>query len=420
MRNCAGGALLCSPAMSTRSRIWLSCLFPVLVGCTSTSPSAEDSDPTNGLTTTGASSTETSGNSSEETSDGSKLDLPGEFDLPSAETGEECAADTIEPELTSVPVDIILVIDTSFSMGDAIAAVQTSINVDFAQILMDSGVDYRLVVLGAQTDTQVPICISAPLSGTDCNPPPAVPAINDTYKHYDAETGSGAFLNSILNWHSMPDKHGLAPGGYQDFLRPEASKVILGMTDGASASGDPAAGDTFDSALLSLIPASFGIEGDRQYVFHLVVDMPANMPPTEPWLADDPIAGLGGSLQQVAILSGGWRFPLSETGSFPVLFQEIASDVVESTPVACEFPIPTPEEGEIDPDTIEIDYFANGQPPPIPFSQVVDLAACTDQSFYIADDTVVLCPQACELVQSEPMAQLDVRYGCDVGFDPAG
>ena len=148
--------------------------------------------------------------------------------------------------------------------------------------------------------------------------------------------------------------------------------------------------------------------------------MPANMPPTEPWLSDDPIAGSGGSLQQVAVLSGGWRFPLSEVDSFPILFQEIASDVVESTPIACEFPIPTPEEGEIDPDTIEIDYYPNGEPPPVPFFQVVDLAACAPGAFYIANDTVVLCPEACALVQGDAAAQLDVRYGCDTGFDPQG
>jgi hypothetical protein len=31
---------------------------------------------------------------------------------------------------------------------------------------------------------------------------------------------------------------------------------------------------------------------------------------------------------------------------------------------------------------------------------------------------VFLCPQACALVQADPDAKLDVRYGCDVGFVP--
>jgi hypothetical protein len=348
-----------------------------------------------------------------------KLDFADDEDLPSATTGD-CVAETLDPEVTSIPVDIILIVDTSFSMAPAIGAVQASINVDFAQILEQSGVDYRVIVLGGLTDTQVPICISSPLSNTDCNPPPAVPAINDHYKHYDAETGSGAFLSSILAWYGTPDKHGLAPGGYQDFLRPEAAKVFLGMTDGTSASGNPSDGDAFDAGLLALQPPAFGTPGDRQYKFHLIVEMPVNTPADAPWLPDDPIVGNAASLEQVAIVSGGWRFPLSQTQSFSVLFQEVAEDVVATTPIACEFPIPEAPVGEIDPDTIEIDYYPAMQPPPIAFHQVVDLAACEPNAFYIANDSVILCPDACALVQADSLAQLDVRYGCDVGFDPQG
>jgi hypothetical protein len=391
----------------------------VLLACSSeqgrTSSSLES-----GVATLGTDSETGSTSSSTSNTTGPKLDVStDEEDLPSATTGE-CVAETLDPEVVSIPVDILLVVDTSFSMAPAIDAVETSINVDFAQILEQSGIDYRVIVLGAQTNTQVPICISSPLSNTDCNPTPAVPAINDHYKHYDAETGSGAFLASILLWYATPDKHGLAPGGYQDFLRPEAAKVFLGMTDGTSASGNPADGDAFDANLLALQPPVFGTPGDRQYKFHLIVEMPVNMPADAPWLPDDPIVGNAGSLERVAILSGGWRFPLSQTGSFSVLFQEVAEDVIETTPIACEFPIPEAPMGEIDPNTIEIDYYPANQPPAVAFHQVVDLAACEANAFYIANETVILCPEACALVQGDPMAKLDVRYGCDVGFDPQG
>jgi hypothetical protein len=400
-------------------RVGISCLsLLLLTACSGDEPRPSDTD-TN-VTSLSSAGTETSGETMSSADTGIKLDVPNdEQDLPSATT-EDCVAESTGAETTSLPVDIVLVVDTSFSMAPAIQAVQDSINIDFANILAQSGVDYRVIVLGGATDTQVPICISAPLSGTDCNPPPPVPAITDRYKHYDAQTGSGAFLASILNWYGTPDKHNLAPGGYQDFLRPEAVKVILGMTDGTSASDSPAEGDAFDTNLLNLQPAAFGTPGDRRYKFHLIVSMPANTPAEEPWLSDDPIAGSGGSLQQVAILTGGWRYPLSETQVFPLLFQEIAEDVIATTPIACEFPIPEAPMGEIDPNTIEIDYLVNGQPPPIAFHQVVDLASCEAEAFYITNDTVILCPDSCALVQADPGAQLDVRYGCDVGFDPQG
>ena len=156
----------------------------------------------------------------------------------------------------------------------------------------------------------------------------------------------------------------------------------------------------------------------RSYLFHAIVTMNPNDPPDAPWLPMDPIQGEGGSIQQVSVVSGGWRFPLSQTQSFDVLFQEIAKDVVASTPIACDFPIPIPQMGTIDPNTIEVDYKIGGLDPAKALHQVVDLAACEPDAFYIADDLVHLCPAACAEVQADSMARLDVRYGCDVGFDP--
>ncbi|HET6584332.1 MAG TPA: hypothetical protein VFG69_12810, partial [Nannocystaceae bacterium] len=98
---------------------------------------------------------------------------------------------------------------------------------------------------------------------------------------------------------------------------------------------------------------------------------------------------------------------------------QIAEGVVENTPVACSFAIPDPPPGEtIDPDTIEIDYLPGGVGPAESFHQVVDLTECAADAFYIENATIFLCPDACALVQADAAAQLDVRFGCDVGFVP--
>ena len=343
-RSTHGGALRCGMQLLRPCIALLPALS--LIACSS-NEGRNTNGESSGVATldTGATESGDSNTSNTTNTTSPKLDVAADDeDLPSATTGD-CVSETLDPEVVSIPVDILLVVDTSFSMAPAIGAVQNSINVDFAQILEQSGIDYQVIVLGGLTDTQVPICISSPLSNTDCNPPPPVPAINDHYKHYDAETGSGAFLTNILAWYATPDKHGLAPGGYQDFLRPEATKVFLGMTDGTSASGNPADGDAFDAGLLALQPPVFGTPGDRQYKFHLIVEAPVNAPADAPWLPQDPIVGNAGSLEQVAIVSGGWRFPLSQTQSFSVLFQEVAEDVIATTPIACEFPIPRSTDG---------------------------------------------------------------------------
>jgi hypothetical protein len=381
-----------------------------------TGTSGTASTPTTGVTDGGPTST-----GDAITGDGPKLDVGATPDLGQDATTGECAAQQLEPEVSSLGVDIVVVVDTSNSMAAAIDAVEASINVDFAAILAASGIDYRIIVLGDYPPgEQLSICISAPLSGTDCNPGPAVPAITDRYKHYDALTGSGGFLANIVAWYATPDPHGLAPGGYRDFLRAGTRKVILAMTDGTSASANTADGDAFDAALLALDPPHFGTPGDRQYLFHAIITMAPNDPPDAPWLPADPIQGDGGSIQQVSVLTGGWRFPLAQTADFDVLFQEIAKDVVETTPIACSFPIPMPPMGMIDPNTIEIDYRVGGVDPAKPLHQVVDLASCEPDAFYILAGQVTLCPEACAEVQADPKARLDVRYGCDVGFDPAG
>jgi hypothetical protein len=365
----------------------------------------------------------TSSSTTGEAADTEKLDLGGERDVPpQGDTDDECAAMTIDPEVVSQSVDVLVVVDTSNSMAEAIAAVEASINADFAAILEASGVDYRVILAGDYPPgEQLDICITMPLSTTDCAPPPAVPAVTERYKHYDAITGSGAFLDNIILWATTPDPHGLAPGGYLDFFREDSRKVILAMTDGTSASDDTAFGDAFDAQLLAFQPPVFGSAGDRRYVFHTITSMTANLPSTTPWLPADPIQGEGASIQQVSVISGGWRFPLSQSSGFDVVFQEIAQHVVDTTPIACSFPIPDPGSAEtIDTNTIEIDYSPGGMPPLRSFHQVTGLAACEPDAFYIESSTVMFCPEACTLVQADPLAHLDVRYGCDVGFDPEG
>jgi hypothetical protein len=403
----------------TRNRRWLAG-FVSAFACGSDEQPREDESSVSLASITNA---ETGASDTVGDDDGAKLDLGPQADMAGAdETSGECAAQTLEGQQTYLPIDVILVVDTSNSMADAIAAVEASINADFAAVLGGSGLDYRVLVLGDYPPAeQLYICISMPLSGTDCNPPPPIPATTPHYQQYDAITGSGAFLDNILAWYSAPDPHGLAPGGWSDWLRPEAQKLFLAMTDGSSASNSNADGDAFDAALLALPGSPFGMPGDRRYVFHSIISMEPNNPPQMPWLPADPIQGNGDSIQQVSVVSGGWRFPLSLPDDFDVVFQQIAEGVVESTPVACSFPIPEPPEGEtIDPNTIEIDYLPGGVGAAESFHQVVGPAECAADAFYISADTIFLCPEACALVQADVAAQLDVRYGCDVGFVPQG
>jgi hypothetical protein len=393
-----------------------SCAIAALLSaCGGDGGSEGNTSVTGGIgTLTGGTSGDGSGSAD---ADGGKLDLGPGHDIAPDSDGEECVSEMLDAELSYRPVDVLMVVDTSSSMGAAIAAMQASINQDFAAILEQSGLDYRVIVLSGYPD----VCIAMPLSGTDCNPAPALPAVTERYAHYGQATGSGGFLDVIVASATTPDPLGLLPGGYVDALRPESVKTIVGMTDGTSASNDTSLADAFDASMLALPGNPFGSAGDRQYVFHLFTAMDANNPPSMPWGPADPLQGEGHSIQQVAVLTGGLRFPFTQTQDFGSVFNVIATGVVDATPVSCEFAIPTPPEGEtIDPDTIEVDYTPGGVGQPETFHQVVGPGDCAADAFYISGDTVYLCPAACAIVQGDEAAHLDVRYGCDVGFDPQG
>jgi hypothetical protein len=341
-----------------------------------------------------------------------------------------CAASTLEGSLESIPVDIILVVDTSSTMNEASAAVEASINGDFAQILEESGIDYQVIVL-ASYGSGFALCLEPPLAGAPCDPLPADPAVTNRYLHYDSGTGSEFLLQNILTNYNAPDQGGYAPNGWSEWLRQDSRKVFLAFTDSRSTSNDPAVGHQFDNDLFALDPLMFGTADDRRYVFHAFMGIVANSPASEPWLPTDPLSlnaecgsddeqGPGGSIQQVAILSGGLRFPVCHPDLFGVVFEEVAQDVVASTPVACSFPIPLPPAGEtLDPTTLEVDILQGGMLAAA-LHQVVDAAACETDAFYVQGDTIHLCPLSCDTAQSDLSSTIEVRYGCDVGFVPAG
>jgi len=303
--------------MTRRISISLACMF----GTLACGDAGGRSDADTGIATLDTGNDDVdSGNGSESSSEsGTLLDLG----MGESSTGEECVAQSIEPEVGKAPVDVILVIDTSPSMDPASSSVEANINQNFAQIMANSGLDYRVIALAGYGGGSS-LCVGPPLGGADCANPPALPANTANFFHYDRSTGSGVFLESIIAWYTMPDPHGLAPGGWSDWVRPEAAKVIVGITDSTSQdANDPSKGDLFDMQLLALDPGQFGSAQDRNYTFHTINGLPAKPMPTDPWLAQEPLqfgacqgyaggVAAGPEMQQVSILLLSQRINLQQ------------------------------------------------------------------------------------------------------------
>jgi hypothetical protein len=326
------------------------------------------------------------------------------------------------------PVDIILVVDNSGSMTDEIVAIQNNINGSFADILSRSGLDYRVIAVarhGSAVAAQS-ICISRPLSTIDCTGVvPAQPGINPgRFYQYSIEIGSTDSFTQLLRAYNgtLKDEFNLAPMGFSQWLRDDAFKVFIEISDDESATPET----TFETQLFALSAKHFGDASRRNYVWHSIVGLRENTPASKPWLATDPVqitrctrgAGAvnpGLAYQRLSVRTGGLRYPICEYGSFGPIFSDIAAGVVGGSKYACDFPVPTPPAGEkVDLSSVVVEYTPGGTGFTTKLSQVANATACSLSSFYIDKDRVYLCPDVCKLVQADASPKLQTVYDCVV------
>jgi hypothetical protein len=350
-----------------------------------------------------------------------------------------CVATTAEATLEKKPVDIIFLIDNSGSMGDNITSVQKNINDNFAAIIAASGVDYRVIMISEHGPVgEESICIKAPLSSTDCNPVPAEPGQNDPiFFQYSIPISShDSWCKAIEGYDgTLPDQFGLAPTGWSQWLRKEAFKVFVEITDdnvscslnGTTLKDNNKATDgettaaAFDSALLAIGPDQFGDAAKRNYVWHSIIGLVENDPATAVYAPGDPIiTGVcdtavhpGTGYQALSITTGGLRFPICQFASYDLVFQEIAKGVIDGAKVACEFPVPEAPAGDtIDLETVVLNYTPGGMGDAQKMKQVAGAAACMPSSFYIEGDLIKLCPDTCAIVQKDGKAKIEIAFGC--------
>lgn len=354
-----------------------------------------------------------------------------------------CGTQEAGAELVPKPVDIIIAIDNSGSMGDEIVGVQDNINNNFAQIIEDSGLDYRVILVAKfGNDSSESVCIEAPLGGIPqggCTNPPGMAVNGERFFHYSTEVSSHDSWCKLLRTFdgALADDFGFAPTGWSEWLRPDAFKVFLELTDdgvscsydnkayndGNNVNGGMTAATTFDEALRATDPLHFGetIE-DRNYKWYSIVGMAYNNPPEAPYTELDPIvtgecpsaADNGTGYQALSNMTGALRFPLCDTTKYDVVFQAIAAGVVADAKIACDFEIPPPPEDKtLDEDSIVVLFTPSGQMDPIILTKVPGPDQCDPMSFYVEDGKVILCPAACTLAQDDKDAELKVEFSCD-------
>jgi hypothetical protein len=414
-------------------------------------------------------------------------DVGFEYDASSGNEGGACAVVTGEGTLVKKPMDIIIAIDNSASMQGEIQAVQARVNVDFAQIIAASGIDYRVIMVsrygnvydtnfdgGGATDSAYSICVGAPLSSLTCpaNAMATTPAVANNpprFYHHSTDIGSNNMWCRMLGSYDVADPYPrarsgwspVAPNGWSAFLRPQAFKVFVGITDdspnraeiqpnrrcdnmragdGLPGSNDMTGAANFDSALRTLSPAQFGpLDGARNYVWYSIVGMAGNaMTNPTPLTPADPVvtscctasggsttncggdtgpagdgAGPGEGYQHLSIMTGGLRYPSCYNSNFDAIFNAIAQGVIDRAGVSCEYAVPPNPNGIIDPDLTTVSY-RSGTTATV-LGRVASDTACTASGGYYFNsslDRIFLCPATCTTVQADPMARISIDFGC--------
>lgn len=347
-------------------------------------------------------------------------------------------------------VDIIFVVDNSGSMGEEIEAIEQNINVNFAQIIAASGVDYRLVMVTDHGAEPTDLCIGYPLSNTNnCSGEPGERA--GLFYHYDINVQSTDSLCILLDTlHGIDgggenDEPYLHPQGWAKWLRPEALKIFLEITDdGASCTwrghdikGSATAGHlspdgpsaeaarSFDTLLLDEAPSQFGTEDARNYRFFSITGIREKANPLEPYEPGEPIIGAvkseacssavqpGWTYQWLSKETGGLRFPVCQFSSYDAVFQAIATNVIDEVNPACSYEVVTPP--GVDLRSLDVTYHP-GDPMATSelLTEVLSAEACGTQegAYFLEGTTLVLCPSTCERFRDDPGHTLGVNDAC--------
>jgi hypothetical protein len=352
-----------------------------------------------------------------------------------------CASTSVEATLTSAPVDIVVILDNSGSMQEEMKAAEANINQNFATILSNAGIDYRVILLsrhrrqnGDSGEASTSICVSAPLSGLAACPA-EVPVFSERFFQYSEKIESFDALNWILDGWSIPPENDdyavLAPMGWSPWLREGSKKAFVIMTDDDESNDDedtPLSPDAFMTALSALGPTHFGTLADPTYTFHSVIGVAEKPDATAPYLPSEPpvttmctgngavIESPGPTYQELSIRTGGLRFPICQFPGYDAVFKAIAADVIVKAEIACDFPIPAPPEGEeLDLNKVAVSKkLLDGTALPA-YGQAATPADCQADAFYIdqAQNRIFLCPETCTALEADPAGGVDVLFTCE-------
>ncbi len=332
-----------------------------------------------------------------------------------------CGEASSVANLENLPADLIIAVDNSDSMALESAQVKTYVNAMVGAITA-SNIDAHVVIISKPANNTIfdiletGVCAPAPLGSGSCPNDENLPG----YRHVVEEVGSCDALDKIVSTYDQ----------WKGSLRPEATKTFLVVSDDESTTS----AQDFTTALAQLSPPIVDFkfnaivasqEGPISCGICAVTGCQncAN-PCCDKGLACFPVSQkLGQTYIDLQSQTSGIYGDLCSQNFGPV-FSDMATAVIEHTPIACHFDIPTPPEGIVVAEETNVDFIPSQNGTAQPIYNVEGQHDCTINGGWYFDNQanpteIHLCPATCTLVQDSTDGEVHVEYGCETETTPS-
>jgi hypothetical protein len=125
------------------------------------------------------------------------------------------------------------------------------------------------------------------------------------------------------------------------------------------------------------------------------------------------VVNAGIPYQELSKLTGGLRFPICQWTSYDAVFQAVAADVIGRFELACDFPVPPPKDKSFNPEKLALEYAPAAGEPLRRLAQAFDAMACEPDLFYVDEDRIFLCPDACTALREAEQPNVRVLFTCE-------
>lgn len=362
--------------------------------------------------------------------------------------GQTCNGVVVETKQRVRSIDAIFVVDNSASMVEEVEALEQHLHPSFAYVLGAAGIDAQVILVTDHGAGPTEVCIGAPLAGpnVECSGQPGFVA--ERFGHYSVAVGDHDGLCLLLDSFrgtqdgDAADEFGLHDEGWRPWLRPDAHKVIVAMTDdrldcswrgevfddGEDPTVTPmtsqaaAAAADWDRQLLQRASFHFGSVAQRNYQFFSFIGLGEPQSPdpvhegfgAEQGLVTSQCLGAtspGFGYQWLSRATGARRYSSCSDPIYGAMFLNLVTNVIDGATDRCSLVVTEPK--PYDDEALEVEFSPSEHSERERYLQVAGPADCAGgEGFYLDGDTVRLCDATCERVRADADGSLTLIAQC--------